>query len=441
MHVAILWHMHQPIYRDAETRRYRLPWVGYHAAKSYYQMARLVGQMEFPCTFNFVPCLLEQLKEYAEGKADDPYLEAMRQAPEKLRAEQFRLLQKIVPEEKDKEKIQLAALQSYFSPLVKLDDNKENLLEMQKRIFESIIPLYRQLAEKGVIEITTSPYYHPLLPLIFDLSSADGEKLPSFPFRHPEDGRLQLEKGMAYFQEIFGQLPRGVWPSEGGISQEVAEAAFEQGFSYCVTDETVLWKSLGRQKDARLLYEPYSCKSLSVFFRDRELSDLIGFEYQRLEPEAAVADFLKRLAERRNSSADNSICVIALDGENPWGSYHDNGVPFLQEFFTALKQEEGIELTTFNRYLAKNKAQKQIRLAPGTWLGSFSKWVGSEAKNRAWDRLSRARELCGPLEEILIAEGSDWFWWSGEPNTEDFDLLFQSYLQKAYARAGLREKP
>jgi alpha-amylase/alpha-mannosidase (GH57 family) len=440
MHLSILWHLHQPIYRSPGTNKYILPWVNYHITKNYYQMALIAEEMEFPCTFNLVPCLLEQMEEYSQGKARDILQAALERDPEKLTLAQVMRLATFLPkgaQEKDKSKLQLHALQSFFSPLLDTKKEKDALLELQKKIHKRVIPHYQKLREAGRIELTTSAYYHPLLPLLFNVRVGGEEKMPSRPFAHPEDGEAQIERGREYFKRIFGDAPRGFWPSEGGISQDVARSVSTKGYDFAVTDENILWKSLDKAPDPNLLYRPHACQGLTIFFRDRELSDLLSFEYWKWDEKEAVAHFLAQLEKRRQlSSEDEAICVVALDGENPWAGYKSNGVPFLREFYGQLKKREGIHPVFFQDYLAVHKPKTEISLVPGTWMGNFSKWLGSPAKNAGWDKLSLARELCGPKEEIFIAEGSDWFWWFGEENTTEFEFLFKSYLRKAYDREG-----
>jgi alpha-amylase/alpha-mannosidase (GH57 family) len=176
---------------------------------------------------------------------------------------------------------------------------------------------------------------------------------------------------------------------------------------------------------------------LTVFFRDRVLSDLIGFTYQHWDAREAVADLVRRIEDRRPYAGDEAVIVLALDGENPWSTYPENGVPFLRELFEQLVRAPGIEPVFFEDYLASHPADREIALVPGTWLGNFSKWSGSPEKNNGWARLARARAACGPLEEILIAEGSDWFWWFGEDDTREFAFLFDAYLEAAYRKAGI----
>lgn len=441
MYLSILWHHHQPIYRSPDTNEYILPWVNYHITKNYYQMALLAEETEFPCTFNLVPCLLEQMEDYAQGKAKDVFQEAFEQDPEKLTLAQVIRLAEFLPkggaEENDKAKLQLRALQSFFSPLLETKKDKDFLLDLQTKLQKQVIPYYKKLWKKGLVELTTSAYYHPLLPLVFDVQLGGEERMPLLSFRHPEDGEAQIEKGREYFKLIFGDYPQGFWPSEGGISQEVARSVSQKGYAFAVTDENILWKSLNAKPKPNLLYKPHNCQNLTIFFRDQELSDLLSFEYWKWDEKEAVAHFLAKLEERQKSTPeDEAICVLALDGENPWAGYKLNGVPFLREFYSRVKQKKGITPIFFQDYLAFQPPKKVITLVPGTWMGNFSKWIGSPAKNAGWDKLSRARDLCGPKEEIFIVEGSDWFWWLGEEKTAEFDALFQSYLRKAYEREG-----
>jgi len=436
MYLAILWHFHQPIYRRPQSKAYVLPWVNYHATKNYRQMARLVEETGYPCTFNFVPCLLDQIEDYARGLALDPYQLALELPPDRLGPFEIERLRKLAPKGTGEAELQAKALESLFSPLDRIPADKFERFELQRRIHRDLIPDWVRLGREGKAELTVTPYYHPLLPMIFDAEAAGGER-PGISFRHAEDGRVQIRRARAHFKETFGADPRGMWPSEGGLSQEVAAAIADAGFSFAVTDENVLWKSLSGSHERKQLYRPYLASGLAVFFRDRELSDLIGFTYQHWNARDAVADFLRRLDERRPDCNERSVVVLALDGENPWGTYPENGVPFLRELFHRLGRHPGVTPVFLGDYLAGHPPAEELALAPGTWLGNFSKWSGTPAKNSAWAVLSRARHACGPVEEILIAEGSDWFWWFGDEDTEEFAFLFDSYIREAYHRTGL----
>jgi alpha-amylase/alpha-mannosidase (GH57 family) len=439
MHLAFVWHFHQPIYRDPASGEYVLPWVNYHAVKNYHQMARLAEEAEFPGTYNFVPCLLEQVLDYAAGTAVDPYQAALEKDPSRLTYADVRLLSLIVPGEASPRKLQELAVQALFSRLLTPKKDREGLLALRKEVLADLIPAYVRLRERGLAELTTTPYYHPLLPAIFDISAAEGEPRPARAFRHPEDGRTQLAHGRAYFEKVFGFPPAGLWPSEGGVSRDVARAVAEAGFGFALTDENVLWKSLPPPHAPGDLFRPYLAESLPVFFRDRELSDLLSFEYQKWPATSAVEDFVAKLEARRRAAAEDAILVVILDGENPWEYYPANGVPFLRALYDRVKGLEGFTLTSLGAYLQDHPAGREIDLAPGTWLGNFSKWLGHPAKNAAWDLLARTRQACGFTEAMAVAEGSDWFWWYGEEGKQEFDYLFKAYLRQACREAGVKE--
>jgi len=434
MYLSIFWHLHQPIYRDPGSGRYVLPWVNYHLTKNYYQMAFLAKETGFPCTFNLVPCLLEQIEDYSTGRAVDPIQELLQADPRKLKPADVERLCRFLPpgtSPSDPGEAQRLALRSFFSPAVDIGHDRDVLLDEQKRTWKKVIPYYKKIWQDGHIELTTSAYYHPLLPLIFDISAGGETFMPSLHFAHPEDGKEQIKRGREYFRSVFGGYPSGIWPSEGGISNEVARAMADEGYAFAVTDENILWKTLKTGPDVPRMYRPYSCQGLNVFFRDRELSDLISFEYWRWPAKDAVSHLLAKLEEKRKGCPEEAICIIALDGENPWAGYCDNGVPFLRELYGRVLQKTNLTPTFLDRYLAMAKPRSELDVVPGTWLGNFSKWVGSPAKNAAWDALTRAREKCGPSPEMYIAEGSDWFWWFGEENVAEFEALFHGYLKKA----------
>lgn len=446
MYLCFFWHHHQPIYHLPDSGQYILPYVNYHLTRNYYPMAYLAEEQAFPCIFNLVPSLLEQIEAYVQGEAIDPLQQAIEKEPEKLSLEEISLLHRFLsPKEtiNDSQDLQLKVLLSLFSPLfdseLKKIKNKEALLEKQREIWAKVIPLYRRLYLNHQIELTTSAYYHPLLPLIVDLSVADEPIMPSLPFHYPEDASLQIESGRNYFKEIFGVQPLGFWPSEGGVSSEVAEIIAQFGYSYIITDENILWKCLQIKPELKLLGRPYSCQSLTLFFRDRELSDLISFEYQRWEAKAAVDHFQEKLRQRMNLLNENDLLVVALDGENPWAGYRDNGIHFLRELYSRLKQMPGVQPICLRDYVQIMPSPQEVELVPGTWLGNFSRWVGHPVKNAAWEKLAEIRKECGQNQAVLIAEGSDWFWWFGEPGVAEFELLFESYLQEA-RRTGQRRK-
>lgn len=445
MRIAFLWHFHQPPYKDPETRRYIFPWVLFHSLKNYHQMIRLHEEAGFPATFNFVPSLIEQIADYAAGNADDPAEKALACTPELLTEEATDILRKLagrMTPTASRASVQEAALRNLFPPLEGYQDlDRGALLELKKTILEGLLPSYAGPAAAGRIELFTSPRNHPLLPILCDMASAGREAVPGLEFSWPEDAAAQLEQGVAVFKRAFGSVPAGIWPPEGAVSQRAAGLMAEAGFRYAVTDENVLYGSLGACSGPRDILRPYSCRGLKTFFRDRALSDLIGFTYGSWPASDAVSHFLARVGERAVDAPENAVLVVALDGENAWGSYPRNGIPFLRELFARLLAPGSpARPVLFSEAASSGPAAADIDLAPGTWMGGFAKWLGHPEKNRTWEKLARARRLCGPSEEMYAAEASDWFWWAGEPGEEAFNGLFQAFLRAAYRKAGREDE-
>ena len=435
MFINFLWHFHQPIYRHPETGEYLLPWANFHTTKNYWQMVRLIEESEFPCTINLVPCLLEQIKDYQSQLARDLVFDSLIKPAEELSVDEILRLKRFFPtaaSEASPHHLQEKALGSFFSPLLSPEKrDKKGLLNLRQEIFSDLLNYFLRLCQKKTIELTVSPYYHPLLPLLIDLGQARSEApdLPEFKYR--EDARWQLKEGREYFKQLFDFVPAGLWPSEGALSQAACEEIASAGFSLTFTDEHLLWKSLKTVPDAKHLYQPYRCGETTIFFRDRELSDLIGFEYQRWPAELAVSDFLRRLEARAKTAGEKAICSIILDGENPWGAYPNNGIDFLRLLFSRIKDSPHLRPCLPSDYLAEHRAKKSIHLPTGSWMGSFFKWIGHPDKVKAWKLLSEYRKKYGFSRPMAVAEGSDWFWWAGETEEKEFEILFLSYLRQA----------
>ena len=515
--VAFLWHLHQPPYRDPLSGRWILPWVRLHALKDYYDMAAILGEVpEVALNFNFSPCLLSQLSAYASGQADEvlrdivykPTLLLSDEERGFLLSEGFqanpRTLIKPHPRyhelflkrgrklegnigetlarfsEQDLRDLQVWSQLAWVDPwYVSGDSDLSSLLAKEKEYTEEdklllqkkeqellfrIIPTYRKLWEQGRIELTTSPYYHPILPLLAD-SDVSKEcmlqaKLPQ-QFAHPEDALRHLEKAAKAMEQFFGKRPKGLWPSEGAVSAGILPLISQAGFEWLATDEDILRNSLpeGRSFKPDDLYSPWNVEvgegRMTLLFRNKTLSDLIGFEYSRWPAEEAVGDFMDRLREIQRQEAEgkleNPLVLIALDGENAWEYYPRDGREFLLALYRALSREKDIRTVKISDYLNVQSQipRKLFRLFPGSWINrDFSTWIGSEAHNHAWNLLRVAREAVvragGPeeaWESLYAAEGSDWFWWySGRHSSThlaEFDLLFRHYLIEAYKKAVL----
>lgn len=524
LNVAILWHMHQPCYREPDSRVFRLPWTRLHGLKDYLDMPALaLRQPGLKLTFNLVPALLEQLEAYADGSATDQHLELSRRSPEDLaEGERSFLLQEffmanwenmIRPHPRYWELLnkrglyfhpsELPALARRFSVQDLMDlqvwfnlawtdpahldndpalaglaskgrgftgEDKALLLERQNVILSSVVPMYRQAMESGAAELCTSPFHHPILPLLCDSDVArecmPQAELPS-RFSYPGDAKGQVRRALDFMESRFGSRPRGLWPSEGSVSREVVEMAGGEGLEWLATDEGILERSLGRPLRSNLepsdpgsLYRPYRLEGRGpeIFFRDRMLSDLIGFTYASWKPGEAAADLvgrLERIADSLGAGAGGRIVPIILDGENAWESYQDDGRGFLESLYQRLCQSAKLETCTFSRFLESGHETGTLgRLHPGSWInGDFGVWIGEKEDNRAWELLLGARRTleaaAGKLdretlleaeEEISIAEGSDWCWWYGgnfdSEHLAQFDRLFRSHVLQVYRLLG-----
>ena len=527
--IAFVWHMHQPYYRDDMTGSYILPWVRMHGIKDYYDMPALLG--DFPDihqTFNLVPSLLKQILDYVENGASDKFLTlTLKPAAELDQEEKLFLLKNsfmanwdtmIKPYPaywqlldrrgysvsfndlqnatryytiQDYRDLQVWFNLTWFDPLFKQNDpflkglvqkgsgftenEKTLLIQKQREIMALIIPEYRRLAGMGRIELTTTPFYHPILPLLFDTDLAKVAEpsihLPANRFAHPEDAREQIGRAVDYHEKLFGSRPVGMWPSEGSVAEEIIPLIADAGITWIGTDEGVLARSLGIHidrdfagvmKNPEVLYKPYLAgkgdKRVSIVFRDHTLSDLIGFVYSKWDYKNAVRDLIDRLHRVRRSVSDGPHLVsIILDGENAWEYYQNDGRDFFLYLYECLSREKGLQCVTVGEYLARNPAQASIeRLHAGSWINAnYRVWIGHEEDNRAWDLLAQTRralveyasrdgepdKLARAWEEIYIAEGSDWCWWYGDEhyseNDEEFDLLFRTHLMNVYRIIGL----
>jgi alpha-amylase/alpha-mannosidase (GH57 family) len=504
--VLFLWHHHQPDYRSPSEGRSLLPWVRLHATKDYLDMARhLERHPGVRATFNFVPSLLDQLDEAAGGAPDALFDLIARPAASLDEAERAEIVARCSQAPRhalerwpryaelkrrlsrpgaDPGEAELLALEAFFllawiDPLF-LDEpearraasastpgaaERDGLLDLSRRLTAQVLPAYRALAERGQIELSASPYYHPILPLIIDITSARRARpelaLPAEPFAAPDDAARQIERALARHARAFGAPPSGMWPPEGGVSPEAVELAAGAGLRWLASDEGVLWRSLPageRRRDP--VYRPWwvatPAGDVAMFFRDHELSDRIGFVYQNWAPGEAVADLLARLrrvgSQRRGGEAPPLVSII-LDGENCWEGYADDGGPFLEMLYDALERAPDIRTRTPSEVLASGRKLDRLPgLHSGSWIDAdFHVWIGDPEKNRAWELISRARRALlgaggGPSAEaweaLDAACGSDWMWWfGGDHVTGDkavFDRLFREHLAAVYEHAGLK---
>ncbi len=513
LYLAFLWHMHQPYY--ILSGRASLPWVWLHAIKNYLHMAELLR--DYPrihATFNLVPCLLEQIIAYLEGSISDRHLDLSRQGEWSPEEGQY-LLANFFNVDEERIRVhpryyELWQLHKEGHPFSDHDyrdlvvwfnlawiDSRwlekdevlrslvqkgqgfaiadvEAILAKQMEMMERIIPLYRELEEGGQVELTTSPYYHPILPLLIDSQSAR-EASPALqvpPFGHPEDAAEQIRRALEFHRLTFRE-PAGLWPPEGAIGEGVLSLLAGK-VRWVASDEEVLAKSLGtvierdeegRVIDPEILYQPYlleNAPSLAIIFRDRYLSDRIGFAYENWPPKSAAEDLVARLHRIKESLPEDGrpyLVSLILDGENPWSKYEDNGDPFLRHLYSLLSQEEEIQTITVSEYLSRHPPQEKIgHLFTASWIDhNLKTWIGEPAQNRAWEYLSRTREallswqrdyapadietMGRAWQKIYAAEGSDWFWWycsrNESPEEAILDKTFRGHLANVFTLMGV----
>jgi alpha-amylase/alpha-mannosidase (GH57 family) len=528
LRVVVLWHQHQPFYKDLVTGEYRLPWTRLHALKDYYGMVKLLD--EFPLvhqTFNLVPSLITQIQDYVSGEAQDPFLQvAAKPAKELTELERRFALQYLFqanpvnvigrypryrelwekfrsagdsPEKAEKYFLpqdftdlqvlsQIGWFDEYF--LAEKDvaqlvhkgrgfslEEQRFVMALQRELLGRVLPAHTEAAKKGSIEISTSPFYHPILPLVCDTQmgavSTPGLPLPQNRYRHPEDAREQLLRGLDLHKKVLGVRPKGVWPSEGSVSAETLSIAHELGVRWMATDEGVLGRSLGIDfsRDgyghlsgdlAQRLYTIYRYENeetrMNLIFRDHTISDLIGFVYSGMPPQDAANNLMQKIKESAQpvlASGRDAMVPIILDGENAWEYYPQSGREFLRRFYDALQKEPGVEAVTVSEAIARHKNTAHLKsLVPGSWINAnFNVWIGAPEDNKAWDYLYQARNFYTQngaaatekqrklaFEEVLIAEGSDWNWWYGpehhSANDRDFDELYRKHLSNIYQALG-----
>jgi alpha-amylase/alpha-mannosidase (GH57 family) len=359
-----------------------------------------------------------------------------------------------------------------FSP-----DDQQFVIRRERELLGKVLPAHADAAKRGLIEISTSPFYHPILPLVADTNvgsvSSPGLPLPQNRFRHPEDAREQLVRGMDLHQKVFGIHPRGVWPSEGSVSEEVLGIAHRLGVNWMATDEGVLGRTLGLffsrdgyghlpHDTAEKLYTIYRYEGsegeMHMVFRDHTISDLIGFVYSGMPAQDAAQHLLHSIQDAARPVLDSgrdAVLSVILDGENAWEYYPQSGREFLRRFYDALQNTPGVEAVTVSEAIERqNNFGRLTSLVPGSWINAnFNVWIGAPEDNRAWDYLYHAREFYREVaprvtgaqrdlafEEILIAEGSDWNWWYGpehhSANDREFDELYRKHLSNVYQALG-----
>lgn len=529
LNVVLYWHMHQPLYKDMRTGEYHLPWTYLHVIKDYVDMAaHLEANPAARAVINFTPTLLEQIDDYAQQIAaylsngdvlKDEMLEALVQAvlptsAEKrldiikhcLRANEERLIKRYPQYARLAE--QAHFLEAHPDAIIYLHDQyladllvwfhlawmgetvRRTDLRIRKlldkghgftiedrcdvlciigELCANVIGRYRSLSQRGQIELSMTPYAHPIMPLLFDIQSAreamPGVTLPTC--EHYPDGAHRvdwhIDKGMAVFEKYFGFRPTGCWPSEGSVSEQTIQTLSRHGNRWLASGETVLRNSLNHHQDINqhCIHRPYRLAGTDTrcFFRDDGLSDMIGFTYATWHADDAIANFVHHLENIADACNDNAGAIVSviLDGENAWEYYPENGYHFLNGLYKKLAIHPRINLTTYSDYLQQHQDATELhRVVAGSWVyGTFSTWIGGEDKNTGWDMLCSAKRCVDETldskhfseaerarieQQLAICEGSDWFWWFGDYNpaesVSDFEYLYRLQLSHLYILLG-----
>ena len=535
LNVVLCWHMHQPQYCDLISGSYQLPWSYLHATKDYIDMAaHLEAVPGARAVVNVAPVLLDLLSDYAgqvrgvlsENKPiRDPLLaalacpvlpsgkdERMALVSDCLRVNEQNSIKRFPSYQT------LAEMAGWFrghpTGTLYIGDqfivdllvwyhiawmgetvrrNNEQIRQLMKKghgytlhdrrqllgiigeLLSSVIDRYRMLAESGQVELSMTPYAHPIVPLLLDLDTAK-DAMPGIPMPEHSSypgGRERvdwhLKEGLETFEQYFGFKPVGCWPSEGGVSTAALEVMEAHGFKWAASGESVFRHSINHKANRKLadssLYQAFCTGegTLACFFRDDGLSDLIGFTYSDWHADDAVGNLVQHLENIAVSThgQKNPLVSIILDGENAWEHFPENGYYFLNTLYEKLAEHPNLKMTTYSEYLADRPQRQSLqKLVSGSWVyGTFSTWIGDADKNRGWDMLIDAKrafdetlatdtldseQLLAAQHQLSICEGSDWFWWFGDYNpadsVSDFERLFRVHLSNLYNLLG-RQPP
>jgi alpha-amylase/alpha-mannosidase (GH57 family) len=534
LYLNIIWHQHQPLYYQDKTGVYTRPWVRVHATKDYYDMAATVAKYpDVHVTFNLTPVLIRQLDDFVKNGAKDEYWVLAEKPASQLTAENKDFLLRrffdanldhiinVHPgykalldkrggttddviaaaittfSEQDFRDLQIWFNLAWFdpdelskAPLKALVDKDHGFAESDKKIvfdqvrslMAKVIPIHKQLQDSGQIEVITTPYAHPILPLLYDtnlaLTGNPGAEMPD-RFSYPNDAIAQLNRSVQIYKDHYRRAPLGLWPGEGAVAQEIVSLVAKAGYQWMATGEPVLAQSLGigsftrdsqeTVQEADQLYRPYYVQGASggkvaVFFRDGTLSDKIGFTYSGTPGETAAKDLMRRLENIRTrlkaqGATGPHIVSIILDGENAWENYPNDGKAFLKALYQHLSDSKTVKTVTPSEYLKLFPEQNTLKkLFPGAWFSpNYDTWIGEPEETQAWNYLGKVRyelslydmthtrtasskAIAQAEDYMYLAEGSDWFWWFGsdqDSGQDDyFDTAFRALLSKVYESLG-----
>ena len=488
--VSFLWHMHQPDYRNSDGIM-SMPWVFLHAIKDYYDMPWMLAKFEnLKATFNLTASLIEQLKLYSEPLKYDYFLQLWSKHPNELSQEQREWMVKICKSpnydtminpmvrfselchlktfsDEQLRDLQMQFMLAWCGKYLRLNnqvvkdmfikernysfEDKSILLNELTDFVRGILPFYKSLLQKEVISISTTPYFHPILPLLIDMDNVQKANIHTKPPKNPlsfkEDAVEHVKRAIQLYKDTFETEPVGFWPAEGAVDEQSVEIYKSEGVKWIATDEAILYKSLGSNEGVNI-HKPYSHNGLLIAFRDHGMSDLLGFEYKFRDTAQSVEHFISAIEPMATEDSDDTVFII-LDGENAWEYYHDNAYPFFMQLYERLSNLDWCQTVRMDE-LVGQEAIELDSLSPGSWInGDFSTWSGHPEKNRAWELLFQTRRdtdncthekddetLKAIQNHFMAAQCSDWFWWYGDDHFTDFavefDELFRRHLIAIY---------
>ena len=518
LYVNLTWHQHQPLYYKDKDGIYTRPWVRVHATKDYYDMAAIIKNYpNVHLTYNITPVLMKQLTDFVDNGAKDYYWVLAEKPANELSVDEQKFIltrffdanwtnmigrfpryQELLDlrggtdntaitsalgkfSEQDYRDLQIWFNLAWFDPtwlekepLKTLVDkgrdfsegDKVVLFDQVRYVMAQVIPIHKELQDAGQIQVITTPYAHPILPLIYNSDEAAvGNPSAELPMRFswPNDAIAHLNKSVEMYTALFGKAPVGLWPGEGAVSQDIVPLVAKAGYQFMQTGEPVLAQSLGigsftrdtkeTVQEADELYRPYYVTSekgdrVAMFFRDQTLSDKVGFTYSQTPGEEAASDLMQRLENIRTQLKDQNaegphIVSIILDGENAWEYYPNDGVEFLNALYKKLNESTTIKTVTPSEYLAMFPEQRDLdHLFSGAWFSpNYDTWIGETEETQAWNYLGKVREylskydvthkkeasaeaIATAQDYMYLAEGSDWFWWYGADQDSGVDEYF-----------------
>ncbi len=521
--VAFIWHFHQPVYQENSNSDFLMPWTRLHATKDYLDMLYRVDNFKkLKLNFNISPVLIDSIEKYINGTHDihsrllisdietlddrdkgfilNNFFDAnynnlilKRQYYAELYNKRYSNENITTSDFTNQEYSDIMAnftlawfdetLYSRYPGLEKLSNKQKNYTKEERleiynytiKILKDIIPKYKEYQDKGKIEISTNPYYHPIVPLLLNIKEQKGaynvDEYPSDILA--DDAYVQTKKSLDRMEEVFGKRPKGIWLPEHCVSSKTVEMLNDLGVSWTVADIGILSETFGKEYirafdgslespyDISINYKLKSDKEMktNILFDDSFIANLMSFGYGNYEGKDAANDLYEKIKvvqdKLQNSPRDEHILTIAMDGENCWETYKNDGDEFLTVLYGLIEKDPTLKTVLVSEYLANKKPTELENIKSGSWIKrNFDLWIGEPVKNVAWMYLSRAKgdvikfietsedeELNKKLlEEIYIAEGSDWFWWYGEPNDSGrdhiFDLLFRTHLKNIYELMG-----